>query len=140
MARKGGFGDAMRKAEKLLSKPIAAGMDSAASALRHEIRAELSKPGHGILYGNHVASAPGEPPAPWRGDLRQSVHIEKMPDGQRRVVVGPHEAAERLEYGSVADNLLPRPYMRPAMARASKRLGHHFEVAARTQVGRDLRK
>jgi hypothetical protein len=111
----------------------------ASEVLVKHLKIELNQPGSGRVYpsatgrGTHQASAPGEPPAPDRGDLRKSVHdrVGNAP-GTRHAVVGPHEAAATLQFGSRSRNLLPRPYMEEALKRAKPEM--HAAVVATMKV------
>lgn len=118
----------------------------AAIILEREIKLTLSQPGSGRWYPSrankgrrgkwlakggkgrykpimHQASAPGEPPAPDLADLRRTIGHEELPGGFR--VGSPLIRAPRLEYGGVSRTpqggivkLKPRPFMRPALAKA----------------------
>lgn len=103
------------------------------AVLLRQVRKELNKKGSGRFYpsrrgsGLHQASAPGEPPTKDTGKLRRSAHIEiktgvvvaGVPSSIVRIIVdGP--AAATLEFGSRSRTLKPRPYMRPALAKAKK--------------------
>lgn len=66
-------------------------------------------------------SAPGAPPSIQTGNLRNS--IAKKEKGRFRWLVGtPERYAKALEYGYAPRNLEARPYLRPAMDHAYKRL------------------
>ena len=95
--------------------------------LERAIKLQLSHPGTGIVYGGarsrktgrprkrHQASAPGEPPAPDTGALRNSVGQEIV-GGILRVGVGmPY--GPFLEFGTLTEGgaIAPRPFMRPAL-------------------------
>lgn len=92
------------------------------ACLRFEngIKLALTGPRSGRMYGDHQASAPGEPPATWHGDLRKSI-THSMPEwGVDNKVSGTVGTAiiyaAILEYGGMAGNgarILPRPYMEP---------------------------
>jgi len=111
---------------------------ASAEVLLEETKAWLDRPGGGRVYRRgrlgsrlHTASAPGEPPAPDSGALRDSARIEQGDGEALRVIVsGP--GASRLEFG--ARDLAPRPYLRPALASARNRMGTAF--AARLRTGR----
>ncbi|WP_395623421.1 HK97-gp10 family putative phage morphogenesis protein [Sphingomonas daechungensis] len=73
----------------------------------------LSGPKTGKVYGNHQASAPGEPPASDTGRLVSSIRWEFT--GSRlaiRVIAGTEYAAY-LEFGTSI--MLPRPFLRRAI-------------------------
>jgi hypothetical protein len=110
--------------------PEGVALRAAALELERATVLELSQPGSGRAYrrGNvvHVASAPGEPPAPDTGVLRASVHSGVI-DGEMRVGVRARYAAA-LEFGTATAGksghvtIAPRPFMRPALAKALDRM------------------
>jgi hypothetical protein len=75
----------------------------------------LSQPGTGREYQRktvtHTASAPGEPPAPDTGRLRNSTQSEvlAMPDGALGIVSVNTEYAAALELGT--DKIAARPFI-----------------------------
>lgn len=93
-----------------------------ALAMQRDIQEELSKPGSGQRYRRgrreHIASSPGDAPAVDTGRLRQSISAVKVTDGHWRVGTNL-EYALLLEFGT--RKIAPRPFMRPALARASAR-------------------
>lgn len=62
----------------------------------------------------HVASSPGNPPAPDTGRLRQSLRSEYDPSDLSGEAIASTEYAASLEYGSA--KVAPRPFMRPALS------------------------
>lgn len=71
----------------------------------------LSTPGAGEVYGNHQASAPGDPPAVDTGRLRSSYDFQTGPD---YVDIGSNvEYAPYLEFGT--RTIAPRPHLRRAV-------------------------
>lgn len=62
----------------------------------------------------HVASSPGNPPAPDTGRLRQSLRSEYDPSDLSGEAIASTEYAEALEFGT--SKMAPRPYARPALA------------------------
>jgi len=83
----------------------------------------LNQPGSGRTYpsktgaGLHQASAPGEPPAPDTGNLRDKVGAEITKSDAKVVTVGigieaGAEYWEDLEFGT--DDIDPRPFVRRA--------------------------
>lgn len=70
----------------------------------------------GIAYGNHIASAPGEPPAVDTGLLRASIQAIRVHFGQMWVVNAGTDYAEGLEFGT--PTIAPRPFMLPAAEKA----------------------
>lgn len=91
-----------------------------------------------ILTGLHRASAPGDPPAPDTGTLRRSAFIERTETGVRVGVAMAYAAA--LEFGTTRAGrnrktvILPRPFMRPALAAVQSQLGSVFRTTLK--VGR----
>lgn len=102
------------------------GMRAAASQAQAEVVVKLSQPGSGRVYGKHQASAPGEPPAPDTGQLRQSVFSEVLRDGNDVVgrVVENKEYAAPLETGT--DKIAPRPHVRVAIIEGFERIMRAF--------------
>lgn len=85
-----------------------------AQAIAAEARASMGGPKSGRLYGEHRASAPGEPPAIWTGELVGSVGAEMV--GEQEAMVGAGAAhAAMLEFGTV--ELAARPFLTPAAER-----------------------
>lgn len=90
--------------------------------LERGIKLELSKPGTGAFYGNHQASAPGEPPAVDTGALRNSVGQEVTGNVLRVGVAMPY--GPFLEFGTITEGgfIEPRPFMRPALEAVRERM------------------
>jgi len=106
-------------------------MTAAALLLERNIKIDLSKKGTGRQYGKHQASAPGKPPAPDTGILRSSMihEIEKSRD-----VIDGYVGVERsVEYALYMElgtkNIVPRPYLRPAITRNRKKILDIFKRA-----------
>lgn len=110
-----------------------------AVVITNEIKLELSRPGTGITYYRgskragtrvaHVASAPGEPPAPDTGQYRASWHWVPGDD-----VLGPYvdigtnmQIGVYLEFGTIF--MAPRPHLRPVIERS---IGEIRSMVART--------
>lgn len=116
---------------KAAALPEGVAMRAAGLELERAVVLELSQPGSGRHYRRgkgvvHVASAPGEPPAVDTGILRGSAHSGVV-DGEMRVGVrAPYAAA--LEFGTATAGksgtvtIAPRPFMRPALAKAMARM------------------
>lgn len=79
-----------------------------------DAKASLSGARGGRVYDGHTASAPGEPPATWRGDLANSFK-ELFPEKHVGVVAVTSDHALPLEYGT--RNMQPRPFLKPAVER-----------------------
>jgi hypothetical protein len=75
------------------------------------IKISFSEAKHGVVYGGHQASAPGEAPAIDQGVLANSVQSFMDTDTRGGVGVGA-EYAPHLELGT--SNMEPRPFMAPA--------------------------
>ena len=89
----------------------------AAKNVIQRMQDSFEEPKSGRVYNKrgspHVASAPGEAPAIWDGELYDSFYIRRL--NQYAVGIGSHDPkAELLEYGGAA--IAPRPYVRPALA------------------------
>lgn len=88
-----------------------------------------------VLTGLHRASKPGDPPAPDTGTLRNSRFIEKTERGLRVGVAMPY--AQPLEFGTTRAGrqrktvILPRPFMRPALAAVRDQMGEVFRATMR---------
>lgn len=82
------------------------------------VKAKLSEPGRGKEYSRgktakHIASAPGQPPAPDTGRMRAATTHEVIVSGLRviaRVTVNV-DYALGLELGT--ERIAPRPFIRP---------------------------
>ncbi len=86
---------------------------TAASKIGKRVQEVIREPGRtGRMYGTHQASAPGEPPANWTGELADSVTIEPGPGHSAYMIVGA-EYGPWLEYGTV--HMAPRPFVEPTV-------------------------
>lgn len=91
-----------------------------------------------VLTGLHRASAPGESPAPDTGTLKRSAFIERTEKGSRVGVAVAYATA--LEFGTVRAGkdrnitILPRPFMRPALAAVKSNLGDVFVSRIKREV------
>lgn len=133
-----------RRVPKDGSNPFAPGLDRLGAATRSEEQRSavlaaglelviasklmLSKPGTGRDYPRkggkvHKASAPGQPPAVDRGELRNSIGEAFVGDVLR--VGSGLEKAPLLEFGTISLEgfIAPRPFMRPALTEAKPRMG-----------------
>lgn len=121
-------------------------LTTAAVALEGAIKEELSHPGTGRIYvvgrtkgrlrkdgtrgkgkvTTHQASAPGEPPAPDEGVLRNSIHHEV--DDEKATVGTNEKRAAALNNGTTTAGrkhnvtIKPRPFMEPALIKVRGKL------------------
>ena len=83
-------------------------------------------PKTGAVYGNHQASAPGQPPATDTGQLVRSITMSV--EGTDGEVVGVIRAsapyAAMLEFGT--SNIAPRPYMQPGLESQRRKIEEMF--------------
>ncbi len=108
---------------------------AAANVLAKAIRNELNQSGSGRPYpsrtgsGIHIASAPGEPPAPDTRRLQRSVRVkeglftmtrDRSSSGVTVSVQAPGAAS--LNFGTRNGHILPRPYMEPALDKSKKKM------------------
>jgi len=137
--RSTGFNSVTGALAEQLAKVAAARKEMLTAAgleLVSQWKQELSTPGTGIEYARgaktHIASAPGQPPAPDTGALRNSIQMEY--DEMRSVMrVGTNIVyAAPLEFGTKTAGrghhtvIAPRPAARPALAKAQARMGTAF--------------
>lgn len=77
------------------------------------VKADLSQPGTGRIYGKHQASAPGQPPAPDTGELRNKTGADPQirRDGDDMVgrIVSNTEKSTALELGT--ERMAARPFL-----------------------------
>ena len=86
--------------------------DRGLNIMRNAALIVLGQDGSGRTYRNgHVASAPGQPPAPDKGNLRRNWQQRKYITGKVRIVL---EMKSRMEYASYQDKgtrfISPRPF------------------------------
>lgn len=73
----------------------------------------------GKWYGSHQASAAGEAPANWHGDLRKSFH--RIEDDAYIVgIYNPYPYANYLEEGT--KKMAPRPFRQPIIDKAKQEI------------------
>lgn len=112
------FNDFARIADDMTDK---AGLvvEKTIARIHETVDAEFAAPKHGATYERggkeHVASAPGEPPAVDIGNLANSVQHTMTGDTEGEVDVGAEYGLD-LELGTV--NMAPRPFLGPAVERA----------------------
>ena len=91
----------------------------------------------GRMYGDHQASAPGEPPAPLSSDLRRSItHTPVIWEGDvASAEVGTDRPYGRiLEFGGVTSHgvrILPRPYFSATWLEEEERIQQILDNAVR---------
>lgn len=92
------------------------GLEAGIGVLETHVKLNLSRHGSGVVYRRrnkvHQASAPGEPPAPDEGHLRDSVQPGKATPIEATLDVFA-EYGEHLEFGT--SRMAPRPFLRPAL-------------------------
>lgn len=99
-----------RLADRAAEKGLRSALGEAETILKDDI---LNRAGTGQLYGNHRASAPGEPPAPDTNTLRTNTNADPTlrQDGDDLVgsVVANTDYAAALEKGT--ERMAARPYL-----------------------------
>ncbi len=100
-----------------LDKELSDRLEDAGAYAETAIKQVLSMPGGGKLYGGHRASAPGQAPTTWTGDLRASITHTVMKLGLflTAIVGSDKDHAPLLEFGT--SKMAPRPFMRVTIAR-----------------------
>lgn len=138
------LGRGLRKIDAMIAAATSANsstMRLACMVLERQIKVTLSTPGRGWIRRHRTKSvtkrgirsvdigragrhsAPGDPPAPDTGQLRNSIHANiggHGPDGASSRVGTNLPYAPVLEFGSIAEGgfIAPRPFMRPALEAA----------------------
>lgn len=77
----------------------------------------------GKQYGNHTASAPGQSPANWTGELVNS--ISAISEGKNSKVIVNANYAEFLELGT--SKMRPRPFILPSIQKVKKDLSQKLK-------------
>ena len=117
------------KVSRRLNAGVKRGVEEAARLIVAEaIRSILHDPKTGRIYGGHQASAPGEAPANWRGELVAGFSIEMK--GNRAIIRNRAPHASMLELGT--SRMAARPYLLPAMMQMQK--------AAQRTIARAIKK
>ena len=100
-----------------VDKQIKDRLENAGAFAENAVKMALSMPGGGKLYGSHRASAPGQAPSVWTGDLRASIThtVLKLGVLWTAIVGTDKEYAPKLEFGT--NKMAPRPFMRVTIAR-----------------------
>lgn len=76
------------------------------------IATAMELPKSGNVYGNHIASQPGEPPAIDTEDLINSV-LKSMESPTSGTIEYTSDHAAAMEFGTI--HVEPRPFLRPAL-------------------------
>lgn len=74
----------------------------------------------GNTYGNHTASAPGQPPNSDTGYLASHIFIDMDNDSKGASVESQADYSEALEFGT--SKMAARPFMQPALEENRKRI------------------
>ncbi len=108
------FKIALNKSVESIKKQMARRCYRAANELRNASVEVLRHAGSGRVYHGHVASAPGEPPAPDKGTFMKSWQASTLRDGTRfisrietNVDANGHNLGAILEYGTSKMALRP---------------------------------
>lgn len=122
-------------AEQLSQDAVERGVRAATLETKNLVINELSQRGTGRAYKRgqkvHVASAPGNPPAPDTGRLRGSTQSEVMStqNGAVGIVSVNTEYAAALELGT--ERIAPRPFISTVAREGAKRIAAVFTRYAR---------
>jgi HK97 gp10 family phage protein len=94
--------------------------DSLAKEMKRRIKTGAKS---GKQYGNHTASAPGQSPANWTGELINS--ISAINEGKNSKVIVNANYAEFLELGT--SKMRPRPFILPSIQKVKKDLAQKLK-------------
>ena len=119
---------------------VRSAMGRASRAMANTLKQTVRGKGAGRIYGRHIASAPGQPPARYTGNLLRSIKGRASRRGYALVVaaIAPHAAM--LEMGT--RRMDPRPAFEPVFAERELIIGLLQTAYARAitatpgQVGR----
>ena len=107
--------------------------EKVANLMIADMKKSMTEPKHGLMYGSHQASAPGEAPAIEETDLYRS--IELVRNSPNEVGISASEEGLMLELGTVY--IEPRPWIVPIVEAWRPKYIHEFEGAfARIPIGR----
>lgn len=119
--------------EGLAQAKAVKGIQRAALQGEARVKAILSQPGSGRMYGKHQSSAPGEPPAPDSGQLRAATQadtqVREMGSDLVGRIVANKEYAHALEVGT--ERIAPRPFFGPLATDHADELRQAFIQGAR---------
>lgn len=142
-----------------VAAPIKITITKSAIDVKNEMVAMTSRPGTGrlyttrfftigtgpsrrvIAYGSrppHRASAPGHPPAPDTGTLRNSIDITTLDQGFAAEIGTGIEYARYLEFGT--DRMRPRPFLRPSYKKHRKRIVNNITNVVRQALQKSGRR
>ena len=125
-----------RKADGEAMKRLTRGVRAATLEGERLYKLELSQPGSGVVYRRgkrtHQASAPGEPPAPDTGRLRNGASSDVSRLGLTRVegmITNNVEYAAALEIGT--ETIAERPALTTLLGKHLARIKQAFQIGAR---------
>lgn len=97
-------------------------MQQAVAFIEGKVKKKLTGQGSGRWYGNHQASAPGEPPALDTGTLRSSITgiVDEKGLSIRGFVGSNVEYVRDLELGT--EKIAPRPFLMPTILENQRRI------------------
>ena len=76
---------------------------------------------------SHTASSPGNAPRIDSGDLVGSMIVDPSDGGMTQRIIAQSEHAAVMEFGDQANNIAPRPFMRPMMRRLEQMIPDFFD-------------
>lgn len=107
----------IKKREQKLKREKKRAVDVTALAIvGHAQKAIQRGPKTGAVYGDHQASAPGEPPASDTGNLARSITVDGLTTEDSAVITVRSPYAAALEFGTDDGKIAERPFLRPAVA------------------------
>ena len=110
----------LEKKQKMTKKLLAKGVAKSALLVESAVKNKVARGSRtGKIYGNHRASAPGEPPKTDTGNLVSSVSNNQTSDFEYNVVAVADYAYE-LEYGSF--KVAPRPFFMKSLRENEKKI------------------
>lgn len=103
----------LARLERIADEKADRGLRTALARGEAQVKVILSQPGEGRAYGRHRASAPGQPPAPDTGELRNKTNADPQlrRDGDDLVgrIVANSKKAAALENGT--ERMAARPFL-----------------------------
>jgi HK97 gp10 family phage protein len=118
-------------ADRLTAEAVERGVRAATSEAKRQTIEMLSQQGKGRAYKRgktktHIASRPGDPPAPDTGRLRNSTQSEvfRTGDGAIGIVSVNTEYARALELGT--EKIAPRPFLARTLTEGRDRILQAF--------------